>query len=163
MFINRGALRFPYLFEIIGKGPICVKDITIYLSWRRWRIINQGIIDVLVGFVGLSLGYLIRKYIAEARIQSAEEAARKIIDDAEKEANARSREVLLEAKEESHKLRNELEKECRERRAEIQGIEKRLLQREELLDRKNEFLDKKEISLSEKEEEVEKLRESVSR
>lgn len=117
---------------------------------------------MVIGIIGLGVGYLIRKYIAEAKIQSAEEAAQKIIDDAHKEASAKSREVLLEAKEEAHKIRNDIEKECRERRAEFQSSERRLLQREELLDRKSEFLEKKDIMLSQREMEIDKIKESVS-
>ena len=59
--------------------------------------------------VGISAGYYIRKLIAEARITSAEAAAKKIIEEAAQEANALKREKYLEAKE-AHRLRNELER-----------------------------------------------------
>ena len=58
--------------------------------------------------VGIIAGYYIRKLIAEARITSAEEAAKKILEEAEQEANALKREKYLEAKEEAHRLRNEM-------------------------------------------------------
>ncbi len=63
-------------------------------------------------------GYLIRKYIAEAKIDSAEESAKRILIEAESKAEALKREALVEAKEEILKLKNEAERELRERRSE---------------------------------------------
>jgi len=111
----------------------------------------------------LATGYLIRKYIAEAKITSAEQAAQKILEDAKKEAEAKKREVLLEAKEEVHALRNELEKESRERRNELQKIEKRLVYKEEQLDKKSEAIEKKEEILQKKEQELDNLREKLEK
>ncbi|KUK36520.1 MAG: Ribonuclease Y, partial [Thermacetogenium phaeum] len=95
-----------------------------------------------------------RKYLAEARIASAEEAARRIIEEAQKEADAKKREAILEAKEEIHQMRTDAERENRERRNEIQRQERRLLQKEEALDRKLEGLEKKEENLYKKEQEL---------
>ncbi|MDK2836656.1 MAG: ribonucrease [Thermosediminibacterales bacterium] len=95
-----------------------------------------------------------RKYVAEAKIASAEEAAKKIIEEAHKEAESNKREAMLEAKEELHKLRNEFEKEIRERRNEFHRIERRLEQKEETLTKKAEILEKKEQSLAEKEQQI---------
>ncbi|MDI3534131.1 MAG: ribonucrease [Thermosediminibacterales bacterium] len=95
-----------------------------------------------------------RKYIAEAKIASAEEAAKKIIEEAHREAESNKREAMLEAKEELHKLRNEFEKEIRERRNEFHRIERRLEQKEEILTKKAEILEKKEQSLTEKEQQI---------
>lgn len=125
----------------------------------EWLWIITGVIGILVG---LGLGYLIRKHIAEARIQSAEEAARKIQHEAEEKAESLKKEKILEAKEEAHKLRNEVEKETKERRAELQKLEKRLLHKEESLDKKTDYLEKKEEEIRKKEEENERIREQLN-
>ncbi|KUK10357.1 MAG: Ribonuclease Y [Clostridia bacterium 41_269] len=101
---------------------------------------------------------MIRKLIVEARITSAEQDAKKIIEEAKKEAEARKRELLLEAKEEVHALRNELERETRERRNELQRLEKRLVYKEEQLDKKSEAIEKKEEQLQKKQQELDDLR-----
>jgi len=111
----------------------------------------------------LVTGYLIRKYIAEVKIASAEQAAQKILEDAKKEAEAKKREVLLEAKEEVHALRNELEKESRERRNELQRIEKRIVYKEEQLDKKSEAIEKKEEILQKKEHELDNIRKKLEK
>lgn len=74
--------------------------------------------------------------VGEAKVGSAEEKAREIIDDALKTAETKKREALLEAKEENLKAKNDLERETKERRAEIQRYEKRVLGKEETLDKK---------------------------
>ncbi|MDW7739470.1 MAG: ribonuclease Y [Bacillota bacterium] len=103
--------------------------------------------------IGIAGGYFIRKLIAEAKISSAESAAKKIVEEADEKANALKREKELEAKEEAHRLRNEIEKESKERRAELQRLERRLLQKEEGLDRKISNMERKEEELRTKEEE----------
>lgn len=72
---------------------------------------------------------------AESKIGNAEARAREIIDDAVKTAEAKKKESLLEIKEESIKNKNELEKETKERRSELQRYEKRVLSKEEALDK----------------------------
>jgi len=93
----------------------------------------------------------VRKLLAEAKIASAEEAAKKLIADAIKDADAKKRETILEAKEEIHRLRTELDNEIKERRQEQQRVDKRLNQKEETLDRKLDTVEKKEESLRLKE------------
>jgi len=100
----------------------------------------------------------LEKLLAKMRLNSAEEKARALIDNAEKEIEAKKREALLEAKEEALRVKNDLEREIRERRNDIQRQEKRLLQKEESLDRKSENLEKKEEQIAKKEAEVEKLK-----
>nr|WP_330219213.1 ribonuclease Y [Moorella mulderi] len=117
-----------------------------------------ALIAFLVGAAG---GYTIRKYLAEAKIASAEKAAATIIEEAKKEAEAKKREAVLEAKEEAHRIRNEIERESRERRNELQRFERRLMQKEEALDRKTEALERKEASLHRQEEAAQKLREEL--
>lgn len=102
-----------------------------------------------------------RKKVSEAKIGSAEQKAREILDDAIKTAESKKREALLEAKEESIKAKNDFEKETRERRVELQRYEKRVLNKEETVDRKAEALEKKEQSLSHKENALEKQKAKV--
>ncbi len=118
-------------------------------------IVVLSVIALLLGLLG---GYLLRKYLAEAKIASAEEAARRIFEEAQKEAEAKKREAILEAKEEIHAMRSEAERENRERRNEIQRLERRLLQKEETLDRKLESLEKREETLLKKDQELSHLR-----
>ncbi len=111
--------------------------------------------------LGVAVGYIVRKTIGEAKIGSAEEAARKILTEAQKEAEAKKREALLEAKEEVHRLRSDFEKESRERRNELQRFERRLLQKEEALDRKSESLAKREEGLNKRERNITLLEEEI--
>lgn len=118
-----------------------------------------ALVSAILAFIG---GYIIRKLIAEAKIASAEEAAKKMVADAIKEADAKRREAILEAKEEIHRLRMELDNEIRERRQEQQRIDKRLAQKEEALDRKLENAEKKEEMIQQKEAELAKLEEKIN-
>jgi ribonuclease Y len=119
------------------------------------------LIALLVGVVGAGIGYVIRKKIAEAKIASAEDAAKRIVEDAQRSSEAKKKEALVEAKEEIHKHRSELERETKERRTELQRLERRLMQKEENLDRKIDSLEKKEEVLSRKETELDKSQEKV--
>ena len=93
-----------------------------------------------------------RKKTYENKIGSAEEKSREIIDEALKTAETKKREALLEAKEESIRTKNELDKETRERRAELQRYERRVLSKEENLDKRSEALERREASMTSKEE-----------
>ena len=92
-----------------------------------------------------------RKNIAEAKLGKAEDKAREIIDEAIKDAESKKRDILLTAKEEAMKTKNDLDKEVKERRNEIQRMEKRVLSREENLDKKSDTLERREQSLSARE------------
>ena len=105
---------------------------------------------IITAILGILVGFYIRKTIGEGKINNAEELAKKIIEDANRDAETHKKEVLLEAKEEIHKIRVENERESRERRTEIQKLERRLLSREETLDKKSDTLEKKEESLNKK-------------
>jgi ribonuclease Y len=95
----------------------------------------------------------VKKYKEESekKIGSAQDKAREIIDEALKTAEAKKREADLESKEESIRVKNELDKETKERRAELQRLEKRVLDREENVERKSSAMEKKEASLNQKE------------
>ena len=97
----------------------------------------------------------------DEKIGNANERAREIIDEALKAAETKKKEALLEVKEESLKTKNELEKETKERRAEIQKYEKRVLSKEETLDRKIDAVEKRDLGITRKEEELGKQRQKV--
>ena len=111
---------------------------------RRCIVIGNYTYAILGIVIGIIAGYFIRRYISEGKIKNAEELAKKIIEDSEREGEALKKELQLEAKEEIHKSRNELEKEIRERRNEVQKLERRVLHKEETIDRKAETIEKKE-------------------
>ena len=112
------------------------------MEWYIWTIII--VVSALVFFF---LGILYRKKIGEREIGSAETEATRIINEAIKNAESKTREMLLEAKEEIHKNRTEYEKEVKERRSELQKQDRRLQQKEEALDKKLDAFERKEEDL----------------
>ncbi len=116
---------------------------------------------VLCVIISVIVGYIVRRYIAEGKLNSAEELSKKIIADATRDAETKKKEVLVEAKEEVHRLRTETENENKRRRTEINNLEKRVLQREESLERKAQSLDDKEDNLQRKIEEAKAKAEKV--
>ncbi len=121
-----------------------------------------AIITVLAVVITWFAAIAYRKNIAEAKLGKAEDKAREIIDEALKSAEAKKRETLLEAKEEALKTKNELDKEVKDRRNELQRMEKRVIQKEENLDRKSEAMEKREASFAKREAELEKVKKDVS-
>ena len=103
------------------------------------------------------------KNVSEAKVGSAEERARKIIDEALKKAEDTKREKLLEAKEEALKTRNDLEKEVKDRRNEMQRSERRIQQKEENVEKRTEAIERREQSLSAREENLNKKTEEVAK
>lgn len=112
---------------------------------------------VACGIIGIGVGYVYRRKIAEGKIGQAEVEAERILTTARQNAEARKKELVLEGKEEIHKLRNDAERENKERRNELQRLERRLLQKEEHLDKKMDSLEKKEDGLLHKEEDMDKM------
>lgn len=113
----------------------------------------------LIGFVTLLitagiLGYLLRILIAKRNFKSAEFQAKSLLEKVQKELEERRRKSEVEAKELLYKLRSDFEKETKERRQELAELERRLMQREENLERKLELLDQKEKELAKKAEEL---------
>jgi ribonuclease Y len=123
-----------------------------------YPLILVALIGIVLLVVGVFSGYLLRRYLAEAKIASAEEAANKLIEEAKREVAGKKREAVLEAKEEVHQLRSEAERENRERRNEVQRLERRIQQKEESIDRKIESLEKKEDALGKKEQDLSQIR-----
>ena len=113
------------------------------------------IVGIICAIIGIIIGFIIRKNISESKIGSAEQEAKRIIDEATKDAETKKKEILVEAKDEAHRMRNEYERENKERRSEIQRSEKRLIKKEEMLDAKSMQVEKKEETLQKKLKEVE--------
>ena len=103
------------------------------------------------------------KKVTEAKIGNADEKAREIIDEAVKTAETKKREAMLEAKEESIRVKNDLDKEVKERRAEIGRSERRIVQKEENLDKKLEAIEKREAGFAAKEEEINRQKAQVAK
>ena len=103
------------------------------------------------------------KNVANAKIGNAEDRAREIIDEAVKTAETKKREAMLEAKEESIRVKNDLDKEVKERRAEIQRSERRVVQKEENLDKKLESIERREAGFAAKEEEINKQKSQIAK
>ena len=126
------------------------------------------LVAVIAIAVGVFAGMVLRKKVAEGKIGSAEEEAKRIVVDAEKqaetkkkEAEARKKEALIEAKEEILKHRNEVERELKDRRAEQSKNENRLAQKEANLDKKSEALEKKNEQLDKKLKDADVVRAQV--
>ena len=134
----------------IKQGVVTIEPITIIAA-------------VIALILGAVIGFCYRKQIAEAKIGVAEKRANDIVEDAKKEAEAKKKEILLEAKEESIRTKNELEKEARDRRNELSRTERRLVQKEETLDRKADAYEKREEQMNRKLEDLEKQKEEVEK
>ena len=115
-----------------------------------------AVVFALLNIASFFVGVTYRKKIAEKEFGSAEEKAKAIVADAEKDAKAKQREILLEGKEAAQKLKTEAEAEIKERRREISVQERRINQKEETLDRKTDSLEKKDHLLSQKLKDMDK-------
>lgn len=113
-------------------------------------ILLTVVVAIVTGVACFLAGVSHRKKIAEAEIGSAEIEAKRIVEEAVKEAEAKKKEYVLEGKDEVHHFRNETEKELNARRKEVQRQERRVQQKEETLDRKTDNLEKKEENVSKK-------------
>ena len=116
----------------------------------------------VIAAVAFFVGITYRKTKFEKVVGSAEQQAKKLLDNAQKEAEGKKRESLLEIKEEMHKSRSELDKEIKERRSEISRQERRLQQKEESMDKKIESLEQKEELLAKKNKELEVMQQDVA-
>ncbi len=121
--------------------------------------IALGIAAVVLGVIGFFVGSAYRSRADKTAVGTAKEEARRILNDAIKNAETKKKELLIEAKDEVHQLRQETERDLRERRSDIQRSENRLQQKEEALDRKIENLEAKEEKLALKAKEIEEKKE----
>ena len=109
------------------------------------------IICTVVAVLGGIAGFLVRKRFSEARIVSAKDAAKHIVEEAEKEADILKKEALLQTKDKFYQEKAEFEKETVEKRQELQNLEKRIVQKESHLDKKVELIETKENEILRKE------------
>ncbi len=123
-------------------------------------MLNIVIIVISVA-ASLYVGYLLRKHVAEKKIQDAETKASLILEQAKKEAQDKRREVELEAKDQLYKLRQDFERSTQDRRQEITNLERRLTQKEENIDRRLDLLEKKEKEIEGKYENIRKQEEAL--
>ena len=118
-----------------------------------------AVIAVVAGVVAAAIAFFAgvsyRRKTAEAKIGSAEEEAKRLINDAMKAAQQKRKEALIEAKDEAFQLKAEADKEIKERRSELSRQERRLDQKEEAMDRKTAVLEQKETDLAKRSELVE--------
>ena len=123
------------------------------------------LIAVGVGIVCLAVGALVgilyRKHVAEAKIGTAEQKAKELVEEGTKQAETLKKEALLSAKEEIMRQKNDMEQEIKERRAEVSRTESRLSKKEENLDKKSEQLDKKNEQLDKKLKDCDMVREQI--
>lgn len=110
---------------------------------------NLVLIYILIASgISFVVGWYINNHIGKNKIANAEERAKKIIDDAEKDSNNIKKEKLLEVKDEWYKKKQEFEQDFNAKRNKLQGYEKQLTNREDNLDRKVELVNKKEKELT---------------
>ncbi len=115
-------------------------------------------IGAVIAIAGFFIGYFYRKIIIDNKVNSAESVARRILEDAKKEAAALKKEAIVEGKEEIANLKLKSDEEIKKQRFEIQKIENRLIAKEESLDKKAFYLDKKEQLIAAREKEIEELK-----
>ena len=130
------------------------------MGWIPYAI---AVAALLIGAAaGAFIGYNYRKNVAEAKVEKAEDAVKRLYEEAEKKSEEIKKEKLLEAKEETIRIRSEADKEIRDRRAEVQRTERRLFQREETLDKKLETVEAREETLNKRLAEVDKTEEEIN-
>ena len=113
--------------------------------------------------VGVVIGFIVRKLGAEKKLGAAEDQARKILEDAIKNAESAKKESIISAKEEIFQLKKETDFDLKERRKEVSRLERRIAQKEETLDAKLEGLEKKEAIIAEKNVEIDKVKEEIKK
>jgi ribonuclease Y len=105
--------------------------------------------------LGAGIGFLVRKRFAEGKLGSAEEHSRKLVADAEKQAENIRKEAQLQSKEDLYRAKADFERETRNKRQDLQKVEKRLAQKEENLEKKVDLIDQKEVAINRREKNLE--------
>ena len=118
-------------------------------------VVSAILAAVVSGIACFFIGVSYRRKVAEAKIGSAEEEAKRLVNDAIRSAEQRRKEVIVEAKDEIFRMRNESDQEIKDRRAEVQRQERKVSQKEENLDKKLEQVEKDEQKLQRKTEAME--------
>ncbi len=173
MIIFQGSWGDPFDIKLTGAEPgagclalmphyfSILTEREAYIETMFWTIVGIVIGAIVMLVIGFLLGMVYRKKVAEREISSAEDEAKRIINESIKAAESKKREALVEAREEIHKNRTEYEREVKERRSELSKQERRLQQKEENLDRKNDALEKKTEALNQKLSQAEAMQEEV--
>ena len=113
--------------------------------------------------IGIPIGIVYRKKVAESKIQGAENEAKRVIESAKKEAENLKKEEIIKAKEEIMASRKELDQEIKERRGEVQRQETRLIQKEENLERRADNFEKREKDLERELQNVEQQKQEIEK
>lgn len=109
------------------------------------EIVIAALVAIIVGFI---IGYFLMQTIQKNKQQAAEQQARSVLEDAQREADSLRKEALIEAKDEALKMKAELEAESKERMKEVRSQENRLNQREQNIDKRVQTLDQREHQIS---------------
>ncbi|MDR3072112.1 MAG: ribonuclease Y [Clostridiales Family XIII bacterium] len=117
-------------------------------------IVYYLLVGIVCLIVGGFVGVIFQKSHSEKMIGNAEQTAKNMISDAERQVGALKKEQIIDAKEEAHRIKKETDAEIRDRRAEIQKAERRLIQKEETIDKKIENIEQKEENISRKEKTI---------
>lgn len=124
----------------------------------------SGLLGAVIGIaIGAPATYFVYKYLLKNKSSKDAIKAKNILEEAQNEAKNLKKEAILEAKEEVHKLTTECDQEIKERRAEIQKNENRLIQREEYLDKKEDALEKKNENIEKLKEELQQKEQSIQK
>ena len=126
-------------------------------------VICSVIAFALSGLIFFYVGIQYRKKVGEAAIESAEQQAKKIIDDGKNDAERIKKEAILQAKDEMLKSKDEFEKEARLRKKELQDVENRINQRQDLVDKRAALIEEKENNIIKKSDELAKKEEDLSK
>ena len=101
--------------------------------------------------VGVAVGYVFKQRLSRKRLESSENLSARIIDEAKKEAETIKKEAVLQAKENLLKVKTEFERDSRDRKGELDVLERRLRSKEENLDRRTDLLSQKEVAIENRE------------
>lgn len=124
----------------------------------------ESIIWLVVGaIVGIAVGFIVTKHLANSSTKRAAEEAHNVVEDAKRQADTLRREAVVEAKDEALRLRQEAQAENKERLKEVRAAEQRVNQREESLDRRVESLDSREQSLDSREHQISSMQGQLER
>lgn len=123
--------------------------------------INGYIIYIIIAVASIITGIFLDRFLQARKVLASKEDASKILEEAKKEADALKREKIVEAKDEAIKLKSKIEKEAEARRSELQRLERRVLGREENLERRYDALEKREKESVRKDQEATKLKENL--
>ncbi len=122
---------------------------------------NSTMFSILLGIIGLVVGFVIALIINSMKGSMASKKADAMIANAKKEIEKIKRDAAIEQKEEAHKAKMDLDKEIREKKEELKESENRLLQREANIDKRDEMFQKREASIEERENKLSEKQEEI--